>query len=398
VRTSLADSRAVAEGFAAFLEGPGRYLVLAANNAEMRAGSGMWLSAGVLTVEQGRFELGEMRPTGDMIVPTGAVPVSGDFAARWGWLDPTHDFRNLATTPRFEVTAPLAADMWRTLTGETVDGVLVLDPLTLQALLAAEGPVALDDGTMLDADNVLEFVFIDQYREAPELDADQQARRDRLGTIARAAVDAFEQREWKPPRLVDELTPAGQGRHALAWSRDPVEQRAWETAGIAGALEPESVLISLMNTGGNKLDQYMLVDARLRSDERGAQRDVRIRVRVRNNTPEGPPPYVVGPFPGLGLDAGDYLGILTVNVPGSARGSSIEGVESLVAAGADGPTRVVAATVRVNRGETVETTVKFTMPARVAEVRIEPSAREPGILWRFGDKEWQDRASRHIQW
>src|SRR5574341_825568 len=80
MQASLSDSQAAAAGFAEFLRGPRRYLVLAANNAEMRAGSGMWLSAGVLTVGGGTFDLGEMRPTGDLLLPEGAVPVTGEFA------------------------------------------------------------------------------------------------------------------------------------------------------------------------------------------------------------------------------------------------------------------------------------------------------------------------------
>ena len=45
-----------------FLTGPTRYLVLAANNAEMRAGSGMYLQIGELTVENGRFATGRLHP------------------------------------------------------------------------------------------------------------------------------------------------------------------------------------------------------------------------------------------------------------------------------------------------------------------------------------------------
>jgi hypothetical protein len=396
VRASLADSQAAAAGLTKFLRGPGRYLVLAANNAEMRAGSGMWLSAGVLTVEGGGFELGEMRPTGDLLVPAGAVPVAGDLAARWGFLDPTHDFRNLAATPRFDATAPLAADMWAALTGETVQGVLVLDPLTLRALLAAQGPIDAA-GRTLDADNVLQYVFLEQYREASLADPTQQARRDRLGEIARAAVDAFEDRDWEPADLADELASAGQGRHVLAWSRDPVEQRGWEAAGVAGALRPDSLLVSLMNIGGNKLDQFVTIDGVVTARDRGGGREVTVRLEIGNEAPLGEPGYVIGPFPGTGLAAGEYRGILAVDVPGAARDARIDGAD-LVAAGPDGPDRVVATVVRIAAGERSARTVRFRLPGGAGGMRVEPSAREPGIRWRSGSVAWLDDHAKRLEW
>ena len=76
-------------------------------------------------------------------------------------LAPTEEWRNLASSPRFEVTASLAAEMWRATTGETVDGVLLVDPVALQALLAAQGAVSVGDRE-IGADNVVEFLMLDR--------------------------------------------------------------------------------------------------------------------------------------------------------------------------------------------------------------------------------------------
>jgi hypothetical protein len=74
--------------FADWLEGPRRYLLFAANNAEMRAGSGMFLSVGVLQSMGGQLSVDGFRTVFDVPVPPGAVPFTGDFADRWGWLHP----------------------------------------------------------------------------------------------------------------------------------------------------------------------------------------------------------------------------------------------------------------------------------------------------------------------
>lgn len=398
VRAAITNAHDVTVGIGQFLQGPRRYLVLAANNGEMRAGSGMLLSAGVLTLDDGKLDLGPMTSTGDLQVPAGAVPVTpADFDALWGWLHPTQEWRNLAPSPRFEVTGPLAAEMWRARTGDTIDGVLALDPLALQALLAAEGPVDVA-GRTISMEDVVQYLLLQQYRDAPPGDPDQQARRDRLGEVARTSVDRLDAGEYQPADLVDTLRGAAAGRHILAWSRDPTEQRAWRAAGIAGDLRSDSLLLSVLNTGGNKLDQFLGVDAVLAQEERGGGRLVTVRVRLRNDAPTGEPAYVIGPHPASGVGEGVYLGILAVNVPGTATELRIDGASKLVAGGPDGPTAVAAAPVQVARGETIELTVHFRVPADLPGVLVEPSARLPAEAWRFRGRSWRDEQAERIKW
>ncbi|MDQ6797514.1 MAG: DUF4012 domain-containing protein, partial [Actinomycetota bacterium] len=129
LRRGAAGATAAAD----LLAGPRRYLVLAANNAEMRSGEGMALSAGVLETDAGALTVTAFRPTPDLALPSGAVPLGGDLADRWGWLQPNQEWRNLGVSPRFDVTAPLAARMWEATGGGPVDGVLMLDVSALRA-------------------------------------------------------------------------------------------------------------------------------------------------------------------------------------------------------------------------------------------------------------------------
>jgi hypothetical protein len=91
VRTNLARTSAAATTAAAILQGPGTYLLLTGNNAEMRSGSGAFLEAGILTTGDGELHLSGMVPTSSLILPRGAVTVGGDLEARWGWLLPGVD-------------------------------------------------------------------------------------------------------------------------------------------------------------------------------------------------------------------------------------------------------------------------------------------------------------------
>lgn len=396
---SLGKVSSVATAMADLFEGPSRYLLLAANNAEMRAGSGAFLQAGPLVAEDGSVEVGDMVPTGELRLPPGAVPLDpdGDLAQRWSVLAPSEEWRNLAASPSFDVTAPVAAQMWTAATGESVDGVLAVDPVALQALLAATGPVEVD-GVVIDETNVLPYLLHDQYLGLDYGDPAQAARRDRLGAITAAVIGALDEGDYDTATLVEELVDAAEGRHILAWSDRAVEQTGWEAAGIDGALGADSLMVSVLNRGANKLDPFLDVDAELdlRTGDEGT--DATVRLTLTNRTPEGEPPYVAGPHPDTGLAEGAYRGIVAVNVPGAAIDPRIAGVSREVTSGADGPTRVVAGDVELARGDSVDVEVTFRLPPGVDELAVEPSARVPATTWAFEGDEYDDAAPQRVKW
>ena len=400
LREALGDASAAAGGLADLLEGPRRYLVLAANNAEMRAGSGMFLSAGVMETGGGRLDLGEMGRTPDIPAPAEPVPLTGDLADRWGWLEPNIEWRNLAATPRFDATAELAADMWEASGGGPVDGVLAVDAVALRALLAATGPVEVE-GDRLGEDDVLEYVLHGQYAalsdEWDERHDEQIERREKIGALARAAVDALDERDWEAAELVEGLADAVTGRHVMAWSRRSPDAEAFEAGGVEGRLEPDSLLLSLMNTAGKKLDWFVKVDARLDLAAEDDATAATLRVEVRNTTPADEPAYILGPNRRTtGLGPGDYRALLAVNLPASARGGRIDGAD-LIAAGADGPTRVVATQIEVPRGKRRTFVVRFELPAD-GSLTVEPTARVPGVRWRTPARTWRDERPHQVAW
>ena len=425
IRRSVHDLVDATTGFARFLEGPSRYLVVAANTAQMRAGSGAFLSLGELSVDAGKFRLGALRPAGELRPPPGAVDPADsgdpDFAARFGFLGPTADFRQLPSSARFDVTAPLAVRMWKASTGHTVDGVLVLDPVALQALLRATGPVVVD-GVTYSADNLLAAVLVDQYRgvgydpNAPE----QIARRDVLAQIARAAFDHLEQGSWQAADLIQAMRSAGLGRHVLGWAADPTQRLGWHGLHLDGTFGPDALLIGVHNRVGNKLDQFLPIDGSIRSEVSGARRSVTLTLRIVNGVPlplDQWPVYVVGPVvPAPGAPplhpAGEYEGLVTAELPRAASNTrvTVDGRPAgLVVVGRDGPDhRVVGVEIVLQPGETRTVVAHFDLPAR-ASLLVEPSARvlhpsfapifgAGGIVWHADGQTWPDDRSHRIQW
>ena len=388
----LDQASAGAAAVAGMLTGHHRYLVFAANNAEMRAGSGMLLSVGELEVENGELRLGEMLAVTNVPVPKGAVAVDGDLADRWGWLAPNVEWRNLMTSPRFDEAAPLAARMWVAAGHRPVDGVIAIDPVAVRSLLRATGPITVD-GRRVGAENVVDLLLHGQYVRFD----DRSDRKEELGQIARATVEVLGTRHPSLPNLGRSLHEAASGRHLMVWSREPVQQAGWRALGVDGALRPDSLLLSVVNRAANKLDQFLQVSADVSFAPQGRDTDVTVRVTLRNVTPNGEPRYVAGGDPASGVPANVYLGILSVNVPGASFGLRVDGRQDFAVAGPDGPTRVIGFQLRLDLGQTRTEVIRFTLPGGQGTVRVEPSARVPAIAWTGPAGPWTDGAAHEVR-
>lgn len=397
LRESAVRARDATAGMAELFGADSTHLLLLANNAEMRAGSGMFLTVGTLGISDGRLSVGEIVPTNDFQLRE-SVPIEGDLAERWGWLEPGREWRNLGVTPRYDVTAPLAARMWAAARGQEVDGVLALDVIALQALLRAAGPIQVE-GEQLDADNVVQDLLHDQY-VGLDLDdpANQEARRGRLAGVARAALEALERPELDGRLLAEELAAAARGRHLLAWSPRAEVQHGWEAMDVDGTLEGDELSIAVLNRGGNKLDPYLQVDAHLQVSPGPTLTEVSVELRLENRVSAEEPSYILGPSPPLEVAPGTYVGLVAANLPGSAGSGRFDGFDQLAVAGSDGPTRVVAVPVEIPRGEERTLTLRFELPPGPGAVRVLPSARTPAISWTGPDRSWQDDHAEVLVW
>ncbi len=184
IRAGIDRGATAAQAVAKMLAGPDRVLILAANNAEMRDGSGMFLSASSAEFSGGEVTVGSFQDTTLLQLPAGAVPLTGDLASLWGVWAPNREWRNLGLSPQFGVSAALAAQMWKAKTGQSVDAVMVLDVEAFRVLLDATGPVT-SGGQVFDADNVVQYLLHDQY-ESVQSGAANFMRREQLSTIAGA--------------------------------------------------------------------------------------------------------------------------------------------------------------------------------------------------------------------
>jgi len=396
-RTRLAKAAGVSAVTATILQGPQTYLVLAGNNAEMRSGSGAFLEVGTAATADGTVHLGDLGPSGRLALAPGQVAVTGDLERNWGWLQPGVDWRNLGLTPQFDVTAELASRMWAARTGQQVDGVLALDIVGLRQIMTATGPVQVGALT-LTASNVEQYLLHDQYAGLSDNSSGNAAREDALGSIASAVLRQLQGQSTDLRSLASAVSGAVAGRHLMVWSANPKDQAAWVAAGASGTLTATSLAVTLLNQGGNKLDQYLAVSVHVdtRPDRTGTE--VTLTTTLHNRTPGGQSQFVAGPYPGLPLAYGDYSGVMADYLPGAARDVSMTGAGQLSANGAQGRSWLVAAPIVVRRGASATVVVRFHLPTAHGTMTVVPSARVPVERWTADGRAFTDERSRTISW
>ena len=393
LQTGLGRADGVTAALADLLGGSRTYLVLSANNAEMRAGSGMFLAAGTLQTHAGALTLGHFSATSDLVLQAPSAPLTGTLAALWGFENPNQDFRNLALSPQFPANAALAAQMWQVRTGIHVDGVLVVDTAALSEVLAATGPVSAD-GITVNSGNVERYLLHDQYIGSSD-DETEEARHDRQGDLAAATFNALSNGHPDLGALGGDLDAAANGRHILAWSATPAIEADWQAAGVGGQLDPDEMLLAVLNQGANKLDPFLSVQATMTFDHSGADTDVAVTVKVTNTTPPNQPPYIAG-------DAGTppvpntYAGAISLDIPGAAGRERVDGPLPLEAEGPDFSSFAMASPIQVRVGQSVTVTFHFALLGASGALLIAPSARIPATTWTVGRQRFTDSTSHVV--
>jgi hypothetical protein len=396
-RLRLVKAAGVSAAVATILQGPQNYVVLASNNAEMRAGSGTYLEVGTATTSGGSVTLSDLSPSGDHTLPVGAVSVTGDLQRNWGWLHPSLDMRNLGLTPQFDVTAPLAARMWTASTGQQVDGVIALDVVGISQLLDATGPVQ-SDGRTFTAGNVEQFLLHDQYAGLNGESAITNNRQDDLGDLAGAVLNQLQGQSTDLKTLANAVSSAVAGRHLMIWSKNPVDQAAWVVSGVSGSLTNRSVDVSLINVGGNKLDQFIAIHVALSTKPVGSNTEVSLTAQLANTTPPGQSQYIAGPFPGVPVAYGGYYGLVAANLPAAASDITMVGGGPLAVKGGEGPTWVVGAPLTIPAGSDPTVVVRFQMPGPHGSMTVVPSARVPAEVWTANGRTFDDSMPTTITW
>ncbi|MDB6682542.1 DUF4012 domain-containing protein [Bifidobacterium longum] len=215
---------------------PRTYILVAQNNAELRATGGIPASWGTLTVDQGKFTVGEF----------GEPPREGLFSQDEAMTVLTADERNLFSTkmatdypdltfsPDFSRDADLIQQVWQRAGRGTVDGVISVDPVFLQRLLKVTGSVTLSDGTEMNGDNTGQIILNQTY-----IDKDTQEEQNAFFSMAASEIfdHVSSSLDGKNQQLMQTFEQSVTDNHVYVWSAHDSEQERIKGTTISGMLQ-----------------------------------------------------------------------------------------------------------------------------------------------------------------
>lgn len=245
------------------------YAVMAMTPSEMRSSGGLIGSVGELTTSNGTVHVGDFRPNGDYL-PYGIGDHSADMKRVFTDEGPLHmsfDIRDLAVFPNTADSAVAMQSVWnRTPWGQNMplDGVIMVDPVFLQQLIAINGNVTLPDGTVLTGENTAEFLMNTVYQKYPESETDAL-----FGVVASQAMKSmFSHMDMgKLYKTGEMLGDMAKGRHFTMYAFDEHIEQGIQSAGFTGQTPNSetdpSVGIYLTEQNPSKMGWYIKREAKI---------------------------------------------------------------------------------------------------------------------------------------
>lgn len=217
---------------------PSTYLLTAANNAEFRSRGGMPGSFGLMTVNNGRIEIGAFSGyNSNMRVMEGSpiLPLTNEeyviFGDRIG-----RDIRDASYDPSFPRAAELEKALWERSGGTGVEGVIQVDPVFLQRLLALTGAsVTISDGTTINGNNAAQELLNGVYFRYPNNNEGQDAFFTEVaGGISSTIFHNLSKVDFF--KLIDTMSDAVKDNHFMMWCSAPEEEALLIEFGLAGVV------------------------------------------------------------------------------------------------------------------------------------------------------------------
>ncbi len=174
---------------------------------------------------------------------------------RWGRFTPERFFQDVTLSPDLPMVAMVMADLFEQAAGTAVDGVIVVDPETMGAVLDLTGPVPTSHRRMT-ATSVVPFLLEEQY------ELEEVVRLVVLQELVDGTVDNLTSGTLPGPRQVAARLAdvAAQDRLGVWWSEESGQNLVEKLGLDARFPEPSgSDLIAVVhqNAGQNKMDVHL---------------------------------------------------------------------------------------------------------------------------------------------
>lgn len=349
------------------------YLIIAQNNAELRATGGFPGSWGIVTITDGAINLGDFTTiVGERDI---TFDVTEEEIALFGEgmaINPA----NLNMTPDFSRAGELLASAWEAYTGQTIDGVIAMDPVFIQSLLSLTGGVTMENGMVVDGTNAAQVLLSDTYWYYGE---DEEAQDAFFASVAGMVADKVMSSLGSIGMmdLLEVVVEAADEGRLLVWMDNVDEEGVIQRLGFAGELPTDPAApelgVYVNDDTWAKMGWYLSLDTTVTDSVKNADGSVTyfltttLANSITQEEAEVAPAYVTGFSPDKRSIGDMYMHLLLVAPAGGSISdvvvSSGASVGSYALYGHD----VKLANINVGPQETVVVTYQVTTSTRAAE-------------------------------
>lgn len=214
------------------------YLVVALNNVETRSSGGFPGAWGTMTVTDGTITLNgdfaslqsARQESGTGFTPTDEETAAFDMGSA------AENPGSSMMTPQFPRAAEAAAQSWLAFKNQAVNGVVAVDPVFLQSLLAVTGQSVDVNGIHVDGSNAATVLMHDTYWNIPV-----EAQDAFFSGVAGASFQAIFAGLGHADSgdLAKTILDGALARNFQVWMADPDQEAAIDALGFSGKLEAD---------------------------------------------------------------------------------------------------------------------------------------------------------------
>ncbi len=238
-------------------ESPHHILILLQNADELRPTGGFITASAYIVIEQGRIVQMEVRPSNsDQTDHFYQIAYEQPPQPLYEYMHlPLWAFRDANWSPDFPTSAAKAAWLYQQGQDVPIDTVIAITQYTIRDFIAATGPLTLEDGTIIHADNILDYFRELWFQYAAE--RGYTSRKDFIAELAPLILQNVLQAgdSARMAALLQTALNAGERGDLLIYSTDPTVQAMVERMGWDGSIpdwQGDSLYVVDTNISYNK--------------------------------------------------------------------------------------------------------------------------------------------------
>lgn len=372
---------------------PRTYLIIAQNNDELRATGGFISAVGTLTLDHGQIAGLKFEDSYAVDDFTKSYPDAPDPLERY-MLAYVWVFRDANWSPDFPTSARKMVELYQISRNVPIDGVIAVDQLALQDIVGALEPVMVAGwDEPVTKKNVIDLIRQSWSPDEDFTGWDAEWWKNRKGFVSDLA-SAIRKRVEESPREVEwakfgqTLLGTLEQRRAQIWLANPEAQALIQQQGWAGAIrqtEADYLFVVDTNMGFNKVNAIAQTSLRYQVDLTDLNK-IQADLAVTHQNPSKKGPELCDPTPHYGPDYWeitnrcywDYLRIYVLSGANLLRATPHPIAGEFLLTQQDEPAQVTVlpneggksvwgTLLLVPRGESLETSFSYTLPAGVVQ-------------------------------